>query len=150
MPNDLYPDEFDHRHIEGITPEMRYTTAQAAEIMGCSRELIIKLCDRSRLIVQKEIDPRHYADFLREKKYSDSEVARRLNVSHTTIYNLRKCGEFEETPLRHVVRIPGWSVIDFIKRNASGYKNKLQFSTIGKIIRIPGWGIIDFKKSCIR
>jgi len=142
MPNILHPDDLDPHHIEGISPEMRYTTIQVAEIIGCSRELIVKMCDRSNLITPIEIDPRHYSDFIDKKKYSDSEVARLLNVSHTTIYNFRKCGEFEEIPLRKVVRIPGWSIIDFIKRNSFSTVD-LSFIFVGKkIIRIPGWSII--------
>jgi len=146
MPTALHPDDFDLRHVEGIVPEMRYTTIQAAEILGCSRELIVKMCDRSNIITLAEIDPRHYSDFTDKRKYSDSEVARLLNVSHTTIYNFRKCGEFEEIPLRKVVRITGWSIIDFIKRNAFSTE-ALSFIFVGKkIIRIPGWSLITRTK----
>lgn len=146
MAKDLFPDEFDPRHIAGIVPEMRYSTVQAAEILGCSRELIIKMCNRLNLI-SENVDPRHYADFQPDRKYSDSEVARRFNVSHTTIFNLRKCGEFDVTPLHKVVRIPGWSIIDFIKKTASNSQKRFQFISVGNLIRIPGWGIIDYKKS---
>jgi hypothetical protein len=147
MSNAINQDDFDTRYIEGIIPSMRYTTIQAAEILGCSRELIVKMCDRSNLIKPAEIDLRHYEDFIDKRKYSDSQVARLLNISHTTIYNLRKSGEFEEIPLRKVVRIPGWSIIDFIKKSCFSTE-AIDFICIGKkIIRIPGWSIIDRTKS---
>lgn len=138
--------ELDPRLVEGIVPEMRYNSSQAAQILGCSSSLVIKLCDRSYLD-KGHIDPRHYNDFLHNRKYSDAEVARKLNVSHTTIYFIRKCGILEESPLRHVTRIPGWSLIDFIKNNTSNVNANLQFFSTKRIVRIPGWSLIDFLKN---
>jgi len=138
----------DMRHVAGIEITKRYTTEEAATILGCSDSLILKLCNRQfhRPTITK--DWRHWSDIGSKLKYTDPQVSKILAVSRILVFRLRKTGVLAESPLRSTVRIPGWSLIDFVQSNASfppdGINSHLEFLTIGRCIRVPGWSLRDF------
>lgn len=144
-------DIIDARHLNGIDENFYYTIDQVAELMGCSRSLISQLCIRKDK--GKNIDPRHLAIVTPETKYTALALSKKLNVSVPLICKLRYIGHLESTPLRHSHRIPGWSVIDYVKANASSASHGLFLDSvsIGVSVRIPGWSILQYiSKNCSR
>lgn len=138
---------FDKRQIQGIDPLVRYTAQETARFLGCSDSLIYELTNRSRRNGRyKKIDSRHWQDFAPEKKYLKREVARKFGCSEVMIYRLGMNGALQKTRLRHSYRFNGFSIIDFIKENASplAAQNEIEFLAINSLIRIPGWSLIDY------
>lgn len=141
----------DARHLQGIDDSYYYTIDQTAELMGCSRSLISQLCNRKDRGVNP--DPRQFEIFAHDTKYTALALSKKLNVSCPLILKLRYIGHLESTPLRHSHRIPGWSMIDYVTKNASSASHgySLDFISVGSTIRIPGWSIRQYiSKNCSR
>jgi len=141
----------DARHLNGIDENFYYTIDQVAELMGCSRSLVSQLCIRKDKGVNP--DPRHFSVVTAETKYTALALSKKLNVSVPLICKLRYIGHLESAPLRHSHRIPGWSVLDYIKTNSSMASNGLFLDSIsiGASIRIPGWSVLQYiSKNCSR
>lgn len=144
-------DIIDARHLNGIDENFYYTIDQVAELMGCSRSLVSQLCIRKDKGVNPDL--RHFNIVASQTKYTALALSRKFNVSVPLICKLRYIGHLESTPLRHSHRIPGWSVIDYIRGNASMASHGffLDSLSIGASVRIPGWSILQYiSKNCSR
>ncbi|MFQ5633382.1 MAG: hypothetical protein ACE5I1_31840 [bacterium] len=133
----------DHRHISNIDYKKRYSAKEIARIFNCSVFTIYSIIDRQN--AQRKTDERHTQD-ITLKNYHTSKLSEILNVHRDIIYKFRMTGELEQSPLYKTIRIPSWSVIDFINRH-SYCNNQLTFHFISfpkNIIRIPGWSLADY------
>jgi len=142
----------DRRMISEFNPEYRYRPEEIAKKLCCSFATISLLCARGNKSEEKEIDERHFIGVDPEKKYNDRQVASLFNVSPNMIYKLRFMGDLQTISLISSERIVGWSIMDFIRKNAgSSAESGLQFLSIGRCLRIPGWSVVDYIiKNCSR
>lgn len=137
----------DPRHLAGIQEQHFYSPSEAAELLTCSSSLILNLCYRSNASHTKTLNKAYQRAVDEQKRYTTAEVARILNCSDRLIYKLRQLGQFDQLWLNASARIPGWSVLDFIKNNAyRSPKSKLEFISVNSLIRIPGWALRELVK----
>lgn len=144
----------DMRHTGDIEPLNRYQVSEVARILDCSETTVYNLIQQLYLATGiKNVDMRHWQDIDESRSYSGMELSRRFNCSHQHIKNLRDKGAFQSRPVRVNKRVPGWSVIDFIKKNASpaSAKNQLDYLKVGTLTLVPGWSLIDYiEQNCSR
>lgn len=131
----------DSRHLDLITPTKLYSAAELAEIFTCSEQTILSICNRSA-DKSKSIDGRWIKGLSEDKFYKVNHVARILGCSSKLVYKLRSRGDLDH--LKN--RIPGWSLVDYIKKKASPAPtpSRLDNIRISTIIRIPGWSVLDY------
>lgn len=137
----------DPRHLEGIQEQHFYSPSEAAELLTCSSSLILNLCYRSNSSHTKTLNKAYQRAVDEQKRYTTAQVARILNCSGRLIYKLRQLGQFDQIYLNASARIPGWSVLDFIKNHSyRSPKSKLEFISVNSLIRIPGWALRELIK----
>lgn len=142
----------DRRMISEFIPEYRYRPEELAKKLSCSLATISLLCARGKKSESQEVDDRHFVGVDPGIKYNDRQVASLFNVSPNLIYKLRYMGELQTVSLISSDRITGWSIMDFIRKNAgSPAATGFQFLSIGRCLRIPGWSVVDYIiKNCSR
>jgi len=144
----------DSRMVEHIDQNMRYHPREAAHLIGVSVFTIYKMCERPESVRDKHIDERHFHGFDKDRNYFISYIAHQFSCSHTHISRLARIGELMNSPARKAQKITGWSVIDFIARNATHIStdHQLEALRIGSAaLVIPGWSLRDhILKSCTK
>lgn len=132
----------DKRHIANVDVKHYYAPDEAAQLLGCHRNTIYKLCAD---ITPGEIDTRHFIGIDADRKYTYRHVAAHFNVSDSLIRSMARSGDLERSPIGNTFRIPGWSLCDLIKNNAASLPgiSHLDYLQISTLIRIPGWALKD-------
>ena len=67
----------------------------------------------------KILNEKHWEDIDPLRRYRIDEVQQILNCSKSMVYHLIYTGKLEWLKVGYHYRIPGWSLIDYIKENSS-------------------------------
>lgn len=134
----------DSRHIEHIDQVRFYTVREAADALDCSPDLVYKkLIHKDQSVAS--INPRH-TELFTKRSYNTAELADMLNLHRDQIYKLRMYGYLEQSPMFKTIRIPSWSIIDFLDENSYKHaKSGMSYIAIPiNTIRIIGSSIADY------